>query len=115
MGVWLARTPMGARWGRKSLIPRQNRDARDVATRRERAFWLSYLERSPKPKLAWASRRRTRSCSSLGSGDHMLPVVMRMGRDDEAVTVQILRRKFRRLYGEYAERVLVFCLRTWAP
>jgi hypothetical protein len=38
---------------------------------------------------------------------------MRMGRDDEAVTVQMLRHKFRRLYGEYAERVLVFCLRTY--
>jgi hypothetical protein len=44
----------------------------------------------------------------------LLPVVMRMGRDDEAVTVQLLRQKFRQLYGpEYAERVLVFCLRTY--
>jgi len=51
---------------------------------------------------------------------HMLPIVFRMGRDDEAVTVQTLRQQFRRLYGvqaggseELAERVLVFCLRTY--
>src|ERR1700678_1193063 len=59
----------------------------------------------------------------MSSGEvdgHMLPIVFRMGRDDEAVTVQTLRQQFRRLYGvqaggseELAERVLVFCLRTY--
>jgi hypothetical protein len=45
---------------------------------------------------------------------HLLPVVFKMGWNDEAETVQTLRQTFRRLYGaEYAERVLVFCLRTF--
>jgi hypothetical protein len=44
---------------------------------------------------------------------YLLPIAMRMGRGEEAVTVQRLRREFRALYGDYAERVLAFCLRSY--
>ena len=44
---------------------------------------------------------------------YLMPITMRMGRGDEAATIQRLRREFRVLYGDYAERVLAFCLRNY--
>ena len=44
---------------------------------------------------------------------YLLPITMRMARGDEAATIQRLRREFRVLYGDYAERVLTFCLRNY--
>jgi hypothetical protein len=43
--------------------------------------------------------------------EHLVPVVMKLATDAERATE--LRQKFRRLCGAYAERVLVFCLRTY--
>ena len=41
------------------------------------------------------------------------PIIMRMGRGDEPAVVDYLRRDLRRLYGEHAETVLMFMLRTY--
>ena len=45
--------------------------------------------------------------------EYLLPIIFRMGRGDEQATVAKLRSDLRRLYGEHAETVLSFMLRTY--
>jgi predicted DNA-binding transcriptional regulator AlpA len=45
--------------------------------------------------------------------EYLLPIIFRMGQGDEQATVAKLRSDLRRLYGEYAETVLSFMLRTY--
>jgi hypothetical protein len=52
----------------------------------------------------------------LYSGDVeglLTPLLMRMGRDDEAAVIAHLRRDLRVKYGEYAQTVLLFMLRSY--
>jgi hypothetical protein len=52
----------------------------------------------------------------LSSGtveEYLTPLLMRAGRDDEPLVVAQMRRDMRRLYGEFAEIVLQFMLRTY--
>jgi hypothetical protein len=52
----------------------------------------------------------------LSSGhveEYLTPLLMRMGRGEEADVVAQMRRDCRRLYGEFAEVVLVFMLKTY--
>jgi hypothetical protein len=44
---------------------------------------------------------------------YLIPILMRMGRGDERDVVAQMRRDMRRLYGEFAEIVLLFMLRTY--
>jgi hypothetical protein len=44
---------------------------------------------------------------------YLIPIIMRMGRGDEPAVVASLRRELRHLYGEHAEAVLMFMLRTY--
>ena len=43
----------------------------------------------------------------------LLPIVMRMGRGDEAATAQALTRDFNERYRDLGPRVLAFCLSTY--
>jgi hypothetical protein len=43
----------------------------------------------------------------------LMPIIMRMGRDDEPMVLAQLRQNLRRIYGEHAETVLMFMLRTY--
>jgi hypothetical protein len=45
---------------------------------------------------------------------YLLPHLLRFGRGAEAAMLTLLRRDFRRLYGEHAETVLRFMLRAHA-
>ena len=45
--------------------------------------------------------------------DYLLPIVMCMGRGDEAATAQKLQRDFNERYREFGPRVLAFALRTY--
>jgi hypothetical protein len=46
--------------------------------------------------------------------EFLMPILMRMGRGDEPAVLVQLRQQLRRTYGEHAETVLVFMLRTYA-
>jgi hypothetical protein len=43
-----------------------------------------------------------------------MPIIMRMGRGDEPAVLAQMRQHLRRTYGEHAETVLGFMLRTYA-
>jgi hypothetical protein len=45
--------------------------------------------------------------------EFLTPVLMRMGKDDEPTILAQLRQSLRRTYGEHAETVLTFMLRTY--
>jgi hypothetical protein len=54
--------------------------------------------------------------ASLSSGqvdEFMVPIVMRMGKGDEPMVLDQMRRQLRARYGEFAEIVLLFMLRTY--
>jgi hypothetical protein len=42
-----------------------------------------------------------------------MPIIMRMGKGDEPMVLAQLRQNLRRIYGEYAETVLIFMLTTY--
>jgi hypothetical protein len=44
--------------------------------------------------------------------EFLIPIIMRMGKGDEPVVLAQLRQSLRRMYGEYAETVLIFMLST---
>jgi hypothetical protein len=53
----------------------------------------------------------------LYSGDvegYLMPIIMRMGKGDEPSVLAQMRQHLRRTYGEHAETVLGFMLRTYA-
>jgi hypothetical protein len=45
--------------------------------------------------------------------DYLMPLLFRVGRDDEGPLLNHMRRDLRRRYGEFAEIVLLFMLRTY--
>jgi hypothetical protein len=45
--------------------------------------------------------------------EFLMPTIMRMGKDDEPMVLAQLRQNLRRIYGEQAETVLMFMLRTY--
>jgi hypothetical protein len=45
--------------------------------------------------------------------EYLTPILMRMGKGDEAMILAQLRQSLRRTYGEQAETVLMFMLRTY--
>jgi hypothetical protein len=45
--------------------------------------------------------------------EFLIPIIMRMERDDEPMVLAQLRQNLRRIYGEHAETVLIFMLRTY--
>jgi hypothetical protein len=51
---------------------------------------------------------------SSGEGDtFLIPIIMRMGRGDEPMVLDQMRRQIRARYGEFAELVLGFLLRNY--
>jgi hypothetical protein len=46
--------------------------------------------------------------------EFLMPILMRMGKGDEPSVLAQLRQQLRRTYGEFAETILVFHLRTYA-
>jgi hypothetical protein len=45
--------------------------------------------------------------------EFLIPIIMRMGKGDEPMVLAQLRQNLRRTYGEHAETVLMFMLRTY--
>jgi hypothetical protein len=43
-----------------------------------------------------------------------MPIIMRMGKGDEPVVLAQMRQSLRRTYGEHAETILSFMLRSYA-
>jgi hypothetical protein len=96
--------------------------ATDPAVRQAYARWDAATPSTSRDLVAarLASQERSGIApderAPLYSGEvdsYLLPIIMRMGRDDEPAVIAYLRRDLRRLYGEYAETMLQFMLRTY--
>jgi hypothetical protein len=87
----------GARWDRAT--PSTHRDLVAAVLAAQERAGIPVTDRVP--------------LSSGAVEEYLTPLLMRMGRGDEPLMVAQVRRDIRRLYGEFAEIVLQFMLRTY--